>query len=194
MKFPEIREIQTPRLRLRKLRLEDAPVYYQRIGSSEAVTRYMLWEPHRDLSESVASMEKALRRYEAGRCYRWAAALPEDDSVIGVIELLKFDEAANTCSFAYMLAPAYWGQGYGTELLKAALDFAFTDMQAEAVEADHFAENTASGAVMRKAGMVWQRTETGKYEKNGVRQDADVYRISADEWQKQLFLDNISPL
>lgn len=194
MKYPEIRELHTSRLVLRKLRPEDARVYYERLGSSEAVTRYMLWNPHRDISESVASIEKALRRYAEGRCYRWGIALGSDDSIIGVMELLRFDEDAGTCSFAYMLAEEFWGQGYAAEALAAALDFAFMEMEVSAVEADHMAENAASGAVMRKVGMSWQRTDPAKYEKNGVLHDAPVYQITAFEWQKVGFLDNISPL
>lgn len=177
MKFPEIREIRTGRLSLRKVRMEDANIYFERIGSREAVTRFMLWNPHKDVSESVASMEKALRRYEQGRCYRWGIALPEDDSIIGIMELLRFDEEKGTCSFAYMLSDDFWGRGYGTEALKAALDFAFREMEADAVEADHFAENEASGAAMRKAGMRYVGTEIGKYEKNGVLHDAHCYRL-----------------
>ena len=184
MKFPEIRELHTKELILRKVRREDAPLYYARIGSREAVTRYMLFSPHRDMSESVESMENVLRRYETGRCYRWAIALKEDDSIIGIIELLRFDEADESCSFAYMIGDEFWGRGFGTQALKAALDFAFSEMELSAVEADHMAANPASGAVMRKAGMAYVRTEKGKYQKNGCIYDAPVYRITRQQWQK----------
>jgi ribosomal-protein-alanine N-acetyltransferase len=184
MMFPKMKELRTERLTLRKLRPSDAKVYYDRIGSSEAVTQFMLWNPHRDLSESVASIEKALRRYEAGKCYRWGIALQEDDSIIGVIELLRFDEEKGSCSFAYMLGEDFWGRGYGTEALKAALSFAFREMEVDAVEADHMEENEPSGAVMRKAGMRYMGTEKEKYEKNGKLHDARVYRIEKSTWMK----------
>ena len=183
MKFPEIRELHTEALILRKVRREDAQLYYERIGRCEAVSRYMLFQPHRDLSESVASIEKALLRYETGRCYRWAIALSEDDSIVGIIELLRFDEETDSCSFAYMLGENFWGRGYGTQALKAVLQFAFEQMQLSYVEVDHMAENPASGAVMQKAGMNYQRTEKGKYEKNGVYHDARIYRITREEWE-----------
>lgn len=184
MEYTEIKQLRTERLVLRKLRLEDASTYFERLGSSADVTEYMLWNPHQDLAESIASVEKALRRYDEGKCYRWAIALPEDDSVIGVIELLKFDEEKNTCSFAYMLAKEFWGRGYATEALRAALDFAFRELKVAAVEADHFAENAASGAVMRKVGMIYQKTVIAKYEKNGISHDAPMYRITAEEWNR----------
>ena len=186
MKFPEIKELYTGDLILRKVRREDASLYYQRIGSREQVTRYMLFNAHTDISESVASVEKALARYETGKCYRWAIALEEDNTIIGIVELLRFDEVENTCSFAYMIGDAFWGRGFGTQALKAVLDFGFEQMGLNAVEADHMAENFAFGAVMRKAGMAYVRTEEGKYEKNGTIHDAHVYRITREMWNDQI--------
>lgn len=179
-----IQTIETKRLILRKLEMADVPFYYQRLGSSADVAEFMLWNPHRDISESIASIQKAIARYQAGGCYRWAIALREDNSLIGVIELLKFDEAENTCSFAYMLGKDFWGRGYGTEALNAALEFAFTQLELDAVESDHFAENGASGAVMRKVGMAYQGTAVRKYEKNGISYDAPMYRVTAAEWRR----------
>ena len=185
MKFPEIRELRTENLILRKVRREDASLYFERFGSRETVTRYMLFVPHETLADSVETIENVLRRYETGRCYRWAIALKADDSIIGIIELLRFDEVAGTCSFAYMIGDEFWGRGYGTQALKAALGFGFEQMELNAVEADHMAANPASGAAMRKAGMTYIRTDEGKYQKNGCIYDAPVYRITRQEWMKE---------
>lgn len=183
MRFPDFPTLETTRLRLRKLTVEDTQDYYRHLGSSEAVTRYMLWNPHKDISESEASIRKSLRRYEEGRCYRWGIARKETDTLMGVLELLRFDEETGGCSFAYMLGESFWGRGYGTEALTAAFDFAFSRMNVQFIAADHMAENPASGRVMEKAGMTKVRTLPGKYEKNGRFHDAVHYRITAEEWK-----------
>lgn len=185
MRYAEFEELYTPRLRLRKLRMEDVPLYYSRIGSSPDVTKYMLFGPHQDICESAASVEKALRRYEEGKCYRFCIALRETDDLIGIIEPLRFDEEESSCSFAYMLARDFWGQGYGTEALLAVLDFLFEKMEIQRVEADHMAENAASGAVMRKAGMCAIGVEAKKYEKNGIFHDAIQYAITREQWLRK---------
>ena len=182
MLFVPFRELHTLRLVLRKLTAEDVPAYYERIGSSEAVTKYMLFSAHKDISESVASIRKALRRYEEGRCYRWGIAMKADNTLIGVIELLRFDEENGRCSFAYMLGEGFWGKGYGTEALRAVFAFAFEQIQVSEIVADHFACNGASGAVMRKAGMTHRQTLPAKYEKNGILYDAEEYRITREQW------------
>ncbi|MBQ3002794.1 MAG: GNAT family N-acetyltransferase [Clostridia bacterium] len=184
MVFPEICQLDTPRLRLRKLRLDDASLYYSRIGSRQEITKNMLWEPHRTPEESEASIRKALQRYSRGSCYRWAIAMKDDDSIIGIIELLRFDTADSSCSFAYMLCPEFWDMGYGTEALRAVIAFAFSRMEVQRIEADHFADNPASGAVMRKAGMRYLGVEPAKYEKNSRKIDAECYLLRRSEWRE----------
>lgn len=183
MECAAILDIRTRRLLLRKLTEGDIPLYFQRLFSSPSVARYMLWQPHKDISESAASVHRSLKRYEEGNYYRWGVALREDDSLIGILELLRFDEAANTCSFAYMLGQDFWGQGYGAEALQAAFGFAFTELQLSAIYADHFADNPASGTAMRKAGMQYLGSIPGKYEKQGIMHDAVEYGITKEMWE-----------
>lgn len=184
MTFPDIPTLKTPRLLLRKLTPEDAPDYFRHLFGSQAVSQYMLWAPHKELSESVASIQKVLRRYEEGRCYRWGIVLAETGSLVGIVELLRFDEEVQSCSFAYMLGEDFWGRGYGTEALTAAFDFAFLWMGVHSITADHFAENPASGRVMEKVGMQKTGIYPGKYVKNGISHDAIEYRITKEEWHK----------
>lgn len=180
-----IHDLETKRLRLRKLKLEDVQTYFEQIGSREAVSRYMLWNPHKDITESVASIRKTLNRYAEGKCYRWGITLRAENFLIGVIELLRLEEDTNTCSFAYMLGEDFWGQGYGTEAVEAAFEFAFLELKVSAISSDHFAENPASGAVMCKAGMQYVKTIPQKYEKNGVVHDAVEYCITKEQWKNK---------
>ncbi len=185
MKYATFENLYTPRLCLRKLTREDTARYYSRLGSSEDVTKYMLFSPHKDLSESEASIEKTLQRYESGKCYRFCIALRDSDELIGMIEPLRFDEENSSCSFAYMLGKEFWGKGYGTEALQAVFAFLFETMEMDRVEADHMAPNAASGAVMQKAGMVSQGVVPGKYEKDGSVYDAVVYAITKEQWRRR---------
>lgn len=174
--------LSTERLLLRKFRTEDAAAYYARLGSSEAVTKHMLWAPHQNIGESEASIQKISCRYDSDTPYTWAIVLKETDGLIGRVDLLRLDAQTGTCSFAYMLGTDFWNQGYGTEALTAVLDFAFTQLEISAIDADHMADNPASGAAMRKAGMVCQGRIPNKYEKNGICHDAICYRITQEGW------------
>ncbi len=180
--FSELPELEAERLILRKVVRDDVDAYYRYLGSSEAVTRGMLWNPHTDVSESVASIEKTLRRYGEGNCWRWAVSMKGNPELIGIIELLRFDESDRSCSFAYMLGEQFWGQGYGTEVLRTAFRFAFDILGVQVIRADHFADNPASGCAMEKAGMVCVGREVGKYVKNGVSHDAILYELNREDF------------
>lgn len=182
MNFVPLHELRTKRLLLRKLCMDDAPCFYDRLGGNEQVARHMLWMPHRSISESEESIRKALQRYDTGRFYRWGITLRENGQLIGMIDLLGFDEALSACRFAYMLDPNYWNRGYGTEAVQAVFDFAFQELEMDIITADHFAENPASGAVMRKVNMTCTGTAFHKYQKNGILHDAVQYRITREDW------------
>ena len=182
MKYAKFEQIETNRLRLRQLSKEDVECYYKHLGSSEDVTRYMLWQPHQSQKETCESIENVMARYQNGNCYTWGIALAEDNTLIGRIDLLRFDEENNSCSFAYMLGKDFWGQGFGTEALKTVFDFAFEKMEMKSIMADHMSENIASGKVMQKAGMHHVKKHVSKYEKCGRDYDADEYLITYEDW------------
>ena len=180
MRFVEFHPMETERLLLRKLQLSDVYEYYERLFGDGDVSRYMLFDPHQTIMESLESVQRKLKRYEEGNYYCWGVELKEEGGLMGLVELLRFDERANTCSFVYMLGCNYWNQGYGTEMLKAVFRFAFEELEVERIIADHMSKNVASGRVMQKAGMKHIGTEEGKYEKLGILHDAEIYEICND--------------
>lgn len=184
MKYAELETLETERLILRKLSMEDLYDYYERIGSDGEVSKYMLWEPHQDIGETLETFEKTLAAYEEGNYYRWVAEEKNGDGVIGTMSLLRFDEEEDSCSFAYMFAKDWWGKGYATEAMTAVLNFAVEKMGIKKITADHFAGNDASGAVMRKLGMTHIGTVKDKYEKHGHKVDAELYELVLDQTEE----------
>ncbi len=182
--YVPLSNLESERLIFRKVTLADAESYFRNLSSREEVSRGMLWDPHETLAQSVASMEKALCRYEGGRSYHWGVCLKGSDDLIGIIDLLRFEDYDCSCSFAYMLAPSLWGKGLGSEMLKTVFRFAFTRMGVEVIRADHFEDNPASGGAMRKAGMVCTGSEPGKYVKNGISHNAVLYEIRPEVFLK----------
>ena len=193
MKFAELRDLETERLVLRRMRFDDLYDYYERICCDGNVTRYMKFEPHQDIGETLARLEKTLAEYEEGGRYCWAITIKGEDELIGIFDLLGFDEKDNSCTFAYMLGFDWWGKGYATEAMKAVFRFAFEELEVDLIKGSHFSANAASGAVMRKAGMTHIGTVPGKYEKQGLRHDAEIYELrraapaalTANEYQQK---------
>ncbi|MBE6714068.1 MAG: GNAT family N-acetyltransferase [Ruminococcaceae bacterium] len=181
MNYCDITEINTPRLTLRKLKLSDAERFYE-FAKDIRVSKYMNWITHSSVYDSENSIKRSIEAYEKGKYYRWGIALKENDTLIGIIQLLSFDEKRNSCSFAYMLSCEHWGNGYGTEALSAVIGFAFDSMAVDIIEADIFSENIASSKVLEKCGMTYTDTIKDKYEKNGAFHNADKYVITRDKY------------
>jgi RimJ/RimL family protein N-acetyltransferase len=180
MRFANFRELETEHLLLRKLQLGDVYEYYERLFGDADVSRYMLFEPHQSIMESLESVQEALKRYEEENFYCWGVELKEEAGLMGLVQLVRFEEQTSTCSFLYMLGCNYWNQGYGTEMLKAVFRFAFEELEVERILADSMTKNAASARAMKKAGMKLIGTEEAKYEKLGISYDAEVYEICND--------------
>ncbi len=186
MHYPPVSQIETDRLLLRKFRMSDLEAHYRHITSDPEVAKAMLWQANPDPAHAETVLRRILSSCDTPNRYRWAIVRKEDDAFLGTVSLLRLDEAERSCSFAYMLGKAFWNRGYMTEALKAVLAFAFTQIGVDRVEADHFADNPASGTVMAKAGMTQVGFLPERYKKDGIRHDAVLYRITKEEWERHI--------
>nr|WP_244886848.1 GNAT family protein [Rossellomorea vietnamensis] len=72
---------------------------------------------------------------------------------MGEIDLYDFDSSTGNCEVSYSIGYDWWNKGYGTEALKAVVEFAFIHMNVHKLSAAHNTDNPASGRIMGKAGM-----------------------------------------
>jgi len=82
----------------------------------------------------------------------------------------------------YWLGVDYWGQGYATEALHALVDYAFTDLEHEALQAGSRVTNPASRRVLEKCGFQW--TGVGLYRISSIKSSApiDRFRLERGIW------------
>ena len=83
----------------------------------------------------------------------------------------------------FHLRPEFWGQGYAVEAAKAAIRYAFTELEAKKLFAGHNPKNIASRKVLLKLGFVYAGDEfyepTGLYHPSyELRRDAQRSGIS----------------
>ena len=138
----------TNRLTLRPAWPEDAPVLAHAIGH-EAVTRMLARVP---FPYAIADAEAFCALPRGAHEPRFLiethdAATP---ALIGGIAI--DDQGDGDMLFGYWLTPAAWGRGYATEAGHAVVDMARHALPLRRLTAWHFADNPASGAVLRKLG------------------------------------------
>ncbi len=165
-------EIRTDRLILRPLRDADWR-RLQQIGGVPEVARMML-------SLTVPWPESAIRQWIATSAFRgrpgFRLGITRHDGLLrGAIGL------GPDRSVSYMLDRRFWRRGYVTEALRAFLADAFARFpDLEALEADHFSDNPASGAVLRKLGFEQTGTGLGASKARADRAPNVMYRLRRD--------------
>ena len=78
----------------------------------------------------------------------------------------------------YFLGPAYWGQGYATEAVRAFLKDCYGRFDLEEVIADQFHDNLASGRVLRKVGFEYTGRALGQSAAREKKEEVFEYSLS----------------
>ena len=87
--------METKRLVLRPFVIEDAGAMFRNWANDPQVTKYLTWEPHKDVEETKQILEGWIKSYESKDFYTWAIARKEDEgNVIGSISVPQLDQKA----------------------------------------------------------------------------------------------------
>lgn len=181
------KDLKTKHLSLRKFRSTDAADMFYHYCSNPEVTRFMTWPVHRNLQTTQHLLDTWLNQYDENT-YMWAIVLNDINEVIGTISVTKLDLKTETAELGYAISQHFWNHGYMSEALKAVLQFLFEEVEMNRIEACHDSRNPASGAVMKKCGMVYEGKMRQANRCNVGLGDLEVYRILKSEWKKE---DNV---
>jgi ribosomal-protein-alanine N-acetyltransferase len=145
--------LETDRLILRRLVIEDAQSFFTNWMSDERVTDNLIKGAHKSISESVERVTNIVNEYEDQEFCYWGIELKATGDLIGAIDFYHFDLTTENCEVGFTLGYEWWNQGYGTEALKAVVEFGFRHMNIHKIAAAHNTDNPASGKIMQKVGM-----------------------------------------
>ena len=122
----------------------------------------------------------ARRRPARRRAYELAVVLNRSGKLIGACDLAL--SGARSADIGYMLAPRHWGYGYGTEIARALVAFAFGPLALERLAAVVAIENDRSRRVLENAGLVWQGLMRRHLRVRGRTWDCHLYVIDRRRW------------
>ena len=150
--------IETPRLLLRRFRIEDAEDMFKNWASDPEVTRFLTWPVHSSVEVTRDLLKDWIPRYEDGGYFNWVMEHKETGKAIGNISVVRLREDIESADMGYCMSRAFWGQGFMPEALKAVMEYLFDVVGMNRVAACHDANNPKSGRVMEKAGMKLEGT------------------------------------
>jgi ribosomal-protein-alanine N-acetyltransferase len=149
--FDRFPELQTQRLLLREIQLEDAPALFE-IFSDPEVTRFYDVETMVDVAPAVRIVAQVRARFADRTGVRWAITEREGGRFIGSIGFNTINIHAHRAVVGYELARSAWGRGLATEALRRVVHFGHQRIGVNRIEAIVMQGNEASIRVLKKAG------------------------------------------
>ncbi|WP_214769579.1 GNAT family protein [Exiguobacterium sp. s39] len=176
--FPTLK---TDRLFLREVLPEDATSVLAYLSDEHVVKQMGLaaFQSEADALEEI-DWYASIRRESSG--IRFGIALQEDDVIIGSCGFLNQAERHQRAELGFELSPAYHGQGIAKEAAFAVIEYGFTELSLNRIEALVLPENTASQRLLERLG--FQREGLlRQYEKTRSQfDDLYMYSILRSDW------------
>ena len=156
----ETETIETDRLLLRKFHLDDAQEMFDNWASDPEVTKYLTWNPHKNVEETKKILSKWLEKDETMNPYRFAITIKNTGELIGSIDVV--DYINGNPEIGYCSSRKHWNNGYMTEVVKAFIEYLFSHGFSKIIiEANE--NNIGSNRVIEKSGFKFTHKEAKEH-------------------------------
>jgi ribosomal-protein-alanine N-acetyltransferase len=150
--FSDLPTIETNRLILRKVQVGDLNDMYE-YTSDPIVTEHTSWDYHKSIEETKKWIEFTLDCYVKKKVTNWGMVHKDTQKFIGSCGFAWWNIEHSKAEIGYVMNPRFWGQGLMTEAINKVIDFGFTRMELNRIEATCKPVNIGSWRVMEKSGM-----------------------------------------
>ena len=177
----EFPELNTSRLKLRKIQLSDVPSLIKYCNNKNIADQiFNIPYPYGE-EDAVFRINFVLQGFKNKERYVFAISFKESDELIGEIGL-HLDENNNSAQFGYWIGEPFWNKGIATEAIAAILKFGFEKLNLNKIYATHYPANIASGKVMIKNKMIKEAELKEHYRINNEYRSVIQYRLTKQEY------------
>ena len=177
---PTLREaspcvLETERLTLRRPTLADAKAIAH-LANDRRIAENTRRLPHPYSSDHAIELVRAL----AGDAIATMFLIENNHSPLGMVGIDWREPDAP--ELGCWLGVEHWGQGFGTEAARAAIDFFFGEFEAEHLMSGARVANPSSRNILEKCGFQWSGVELHRFEALGSSTPVDRFRLSRSVW------------
>ena len=175
--------IETPRLILRMAQMTDAEPMFRNWASDPEVTKFLTWPTYQSIDSAYTILDIWIKEYEKPDFYQWMIELKEIAEPIGSISVVRHRDDIAEAEIGYCIGQSWWHKGIMTEALTAVMQFLFTEVGMNRIEAKHDINNPHSGGVMQKCGMKYEGTSRASDRNNQGICDMVHYAILRSDFE-----------
>lgn len=184
--FPEFPVIETERLELREITMDDVEWYFQHFSRKEVVEGQGFPAP-----ENLEAAKDELKRYIVGvfrerTGFRWGITLKGSRSLIGSLGYYSWVQpTGHMAEMGYDLQADHWGKGIMSEAMNAVIDFGFQRMRLHRIEVLVMPRNLRSQKMIQKLGFVKEGVfrERG-FDEKGEPVDDIMFSMLRSDWER----------
>lgn len=173
-------KLETPRLHLRPVSLEDSPSvqkYFNNWNIIKYIGAEVPWPYPNDGAKT--HLKDILIKVDLSNTYLWGIVLKEiDDEIIGVVEYRLDEEEDDNRGF--WLAEPFWGRGLMTEAVVATQDYVFNELSVERLIVRNAESNEGSRIIKIRCGAERIDRVPGKYLSGDLWEE--VWEIRRERW------------
>ncbi|GGJ35475.1 GNAT family N-acetyltransferase [Deinococcus roseus] len=181
--IPIFENLETPRLKVRRLQPEDAAalsVYRSR----PEVSLYQGWGDNYDEAQALKLIQNMQDRNPGQPgWFQFALQEKETGALLGDLGFHVFEPLQAEVGFT--LDSRVWGKGYATEGLKAVLDYAFHVLFFHRITASTDPRNVPSQKVLLRLGFRHEGHHLESYSDGENWLDEDRFALLRREWREQ---------
>jgi RimJ/RimL family protein N-acetyltransferase len=169
------------RVRLRGIEREDIPTFVRWFNDPEVRQYLLMFAPMSRASEEQWFESHLQRRDD----YIFGVEVKTDAGWIhiGNVGLHQISWTHRSAVFGIVLGEKeYWGKGYGTDVARTILRFAFGELNLHRVQLEVFAENARAQRCYEKTGFKREGTRRQAIWRDGHYQDEHIMSILVEEF------------
>jgi ribosomal-protein-alanine N-acetyltransferase len=180
----EFPELETDRLILREMTLDDLKFYFHHFNNDKIVEGCCFTGP-KSIEAAKEEIELyCIKPFKESRGIRWGIVIKGSDKLIGTCGYYDWNKTADRAEIGYDLDPAYWGRGIMTEALSVALKHGFEKMRLNRIQAIIDSKNTRSMKLVQRLGFKKEGVLRQRSYFNGQFRDDVCFSLLKMEWTK----------
>ena len=173
--------LRTKRLLLRPLQDSDADALLG-VFSDPAVMRYWSTPPWESIDQAKSMIDRDFKAMATGEYLRFGIERTEDNAFIGMCTLFALSEQCRRGEVGYAMASHAWGQAYMDEALRALLNYGFSELKLNRVEADIDPRNEASARSLERLGFKKEGHLRERWIVGNEVSDTALYGLLHHDW------------